>query len=313
MMVSSDRRILAGWYDPVNTINNRENFMSDYPLLKASEIIDPDMGIHYAYHRTLKTITSIHKHDFYEFFLIVKGKAVHKINGITEIIDEGTLVFIRPDDVHSYERHDNKNFELINLAFTPSTLYPLLDYYGEGYNSERLLKSEFPPKLKLREVEKELLTARFTKLNTLSRKNKKRLKTEFRILIAEIFSRYFDKTAKEPDKDIPGWVVSLREEIGKKENFTAGITKMYELSGRSAEHLSRIFRKYYNETPTEYITHLRLNYAANMLANSDDDITSVSMDAGFENLSHFYHLFKKQFSSSPREFRLKHQKLIIPG
>jgi AraC family transcriptional regulator, dual regulator of chb operon len=284
-----------------------------HPVLKAADIIDSDTGIHYAYHRSLKTITSTHRHDFYELFLITKGKAVHNINGISEVVDEGMLVFIRPDDIHSYEKYNNESFELINLAFTAYTLKALLDYYGEGYNSERLLMAELPPKIILRDIEKELLITRFNQLNTLSRKNKKRLKTEFRMLIAEIFIRYFDTGLKANDSSIPGWLLFLREEMEKKENFTEGISRMYKISGRSPEHLSRIFRKYFNETPTEFITHLRLNYAANMLANSDDEITSVSMDAGFENLSHFYHLFKKQFNTSPREFRLKHQKLIIPG
>jgi AraC family transcriptional regulator, dual regulator of chb operon len=286
--------------------------MNRYTLLKAEEIIDPETEIHYAYHRSLKTITSTHRHDFYEFFLIVKGKAVHNVNGTTEIIDEGTLVFMRPNDIHSYEKYNNENFELINVAFTSATLNSLLEYYGEGYNAGRLIETPLPPKTKLLDIEKELMLNRFNHLNTLSRKNKKRLKTEFRILIAEVFSKYFTGTISEKDTNIPGWIVSLKEEMQKKENFTKGISRMYELSGRSPEHLSRIFRKYYNETPTEFITYLRLNYAANMLTNSDEDITSISMDAGFENLSHFYHLFKKQFHTSPREFRLKHRKLIIP-
>jgi AraC family transcriptional regulator, dual regulator of chb operon len=287
--------------------------MHNYQILKAEEIIDPELDVHYAYHRSLKTITSTHMHDFYEFFLIVKGKAVHNINGKTEIIDEGTLVFIRPDDIHSYERYNNENFELINLAFTFSTLKPLLEYYRDGFDVGKILNTEFPPMIILPGMEKDLLTVRFNQLNTLSRKNKRRLKTEFRMLISELFTRYFAEGISETSSSIPLWIISIREEMSRKENFTVGIKKLYELSGRSPEHLSRIFKKYFNETPTEFITHLRLNYAANMLANSDEDITSVSMDSGFDNLSHFYHLFKKQFNASPREFRLKYQRLIIPG
>jgi AraC family transcriptional regulator, dual regulator of chb operon len=283
-----------------------------HPILKADEIIDRETGIHYAYHRSLKTITSTHKHDFYEFFLIVHGKAVHNINGTSEIIDEGTTVFMRPDDIHSYEKYSNSNFELINLAFTSATLTSLLEYYGEGFNTEKLMQSSLPPAIKLTEIEKNLLVNRFNHLTTISRKNKKRLKAEFRILIAEIFLRFLRENITDIRSNVPGWIASLKEEMQKKENFTSGISRMYELSGRSAEHLSRMFKKYYNETPTEFITHLRLNYAANMLSNSDDDITTISMDAGFENLSHFYHLFKRQFHTSPREFRLKHRKLIIP-
>lgn len=286
--------------------------MQKHIFLRSADIVDKETEIHYAYHRSLRTITSSHTHDFYEFFLIAKGKAVHNINGKSVIIDEGTLVFIRPADIHSYEKYNNENFELINLAFTKSTFDSLHGYLGKGYNADRLIDPEYPPELKLSSIEKEILTSRFNKLNTLARKKKERIKTEFRILISEIFSRYFDEIKKESDDSIPPWLVRLREDMERKENFTAGIDRMYEISGRSAGHLSRAFRKYFSETPTDFINHLRLNYSANLLTNSDHEITAISMDSGFENLSHFYHLFKKQFKISPREFRIKYQKLTIP-
>jgi len=131
-------------------------------------------------------------------------------------------------------------------------------------------------------------------------------------LLADIFSRYFTHEEDSVNEIIPGWLVKLKSEMEKKENFVLGINKMYELCERTPEHLSRSFKKYFNESPTDYITNLRLNYAANLLSNSDEDITNISMDCGFENLSHFYHLFKKKFDTSPKEFRLKHQKTVIP-
>jgi AraC family transcriptional regulator, dual regulator of chb operon len=280
--------------------------------LKTKDLIDPESEIHYAYHKSLATITSPHSHDFFEIFLITKGKALHSINGKQEIIEEGDLVFIRPDDTHNYEKSNDTNCELINLAFPSSTILKLFDYFGEGFNSDKLLNAGYPPKIKLSKIEKDILISRFEKLNTLRRTNKKKIKTELRILLADIFSRYFTNEENSVNDIIPGWLVKLKSEMERKENFTVGISRMYELCERTPEHLSRSFKKYFNESPTDYITNLRLNYAANLLSNSDEDITNISMDCGFENLSHFYHLFKKKFDSSPKEFRLKHQKSIIP-
>lgn len=280
--------------------------------LKTKDLIDPDSEIHYAYHKSLATITTPHHHDFFEIFLITKGEALHRINDKQEIIKEGDLVFIRPDDIHNYEKSEDKNCELINLAFPSSTILKLFEYFGEGFHSDKLLKSEYPPKIKLSEIEKDILISRSEKLNTLRRTNKKKIKTELRILLADIFSRYFIYEEDAINEIIPGWLVKLKSEMEKKENFVLRINRMYELCERTPEHLSRSFKKYFNETPTDYMTNLRLNYAANLLSNSDEDITNISMDCGFENLSHFYHLFKKKFNSSPKEFRLKHQKSIIP-
>jgi len=280
--------------------------------LKTKDLIDPESEIHYAYHKSLATITTPHHHDFFEIFLITKGEALHRINDMQEIIEECDLVFIRSNDTHNYEKFEDKNCELINIAFPAKAILKLFEYFGEGFHSDKLLKSEYPPKIKLSKIEKDILISRFEKLNTLRRTNKKKIKSELRILLADIFSRYFTYEDNLVNEIIPSWLTRLKEQMGKKENFVAGINKMYELCERTPEHLSRSFKKYFNESPTEYITNLRLNFAANLLSNSDEDITNISMNCGFENLSHFYHLFKKKFDSSPKEFRLKHQKSIIP-
>src|ERR1035437_155284 len=280
--------------------------------LLAKDLIDPETEIHYAYHKSLKNITSEHTHDFYELFLVTSGRGLHNINGKKEYIEEGTLVFMRPYDSHYYQKLGTESCEIINLAFPASTILLLFAYFGEGFKKERLLNSKHPPYLKLSKLEKDVLTARFEGLNLLSRGKKEKIKTEFRILIAEIFSKYFVEMKKEFNEDVPLWLMNLKEEMGKKENFIDGIIKMNELAGKSAEHMSRSFKKYYKETPTGFINRLRLNYAANLLANSDEPIVEISMSTGFENLSHFYHLFKKHFEFSPKEFRLKHQKMIIP-
>jgi AraC family transcriptional regulator, dual regulator of chb operon len=281
-------------------------------ILLSRELIDSATEIHYAYHKSLSDITIEHSHDFYEIFLITKGKAIHGINGKEEIIEEGALVFIRPEDTHYYRKFNGENCELINLAFPALTLTELFNYFGKGYEPDRLLLTELPPEVKLSTIEKDILTTRLEGLNLLSRGNKKQIRTEFRILLAEIFSKYFTLIKVVETKDAPLWLETIKKEMERKENFVIGITRMQELSGKSAEHLSRVFKKYYNLTPTEFILNLRLNYAANLLGNSDENISGVSMEAGFDNLSHFYHLFKKHFQSSPKQFRTKHQKMIIP-
>ncbi|SHH72406.1 helix-turn-helix domain-containing protein, partial [Clostridium grantii] len=44
-------------------------------------------------------------------------------------------------------------------------------------------------------------------------------------------------------------------------------------------------------------------YAKNLLTNTNMSILDISMESGFENLSHFYHLFKKNFQVTPAKFR----------
>lgn len=72
------------------------------------------------------------------------------------------------------------------------------------------------------------------------------------------------------------------------------------ISGKSREHLSRTIKKYYGVSFTEYINNI---YIANSLITTNIPITDLIYDAGFENLSYAYVLFKKKFCTTPRVMR----------
>ena len=94
----------------------------------------------------------------------------------------------------------------------------------------------------------------------------------------------------------------------KPDNFTLGQNRMVEICGKSPEHLSRTMKKYMNVTPTDFINNLKVNYAANLLANTNLKITDICYEAGFGNISYFYMLFNDAYWKTPKDFR-KSQKL----
>lgn len=276
------------------------------------DILDPQAEIHYAFHRSLKDITVKHTHDFYEIFLIAKGKVQHEINDKKQILEKGTMVFMRPSDVHYYQKYENWDVELINLAFPKTAIDELLNYLGQGFDSDRLLKSKLPPSIILSGTEKNILIKRFEKLHLLPLERKTEVRTTLRILLAEIMTNYFSKSFWEERSSVPRWLEETRSEMQKKENFVTGFSAMTKISDKSKEHLCREFKRHFELTPTEYINDLRLNYSANLLMTTDESIPFISLESGFENLSHYYHLFKNKFEVSPGDFRKKHRKNVIP-
>lgn len=277
------------------------------------DIIDPESEIHYAIHRSLKSITAKHHHDFYELFLISKGKVIHIVNNISLILEEGSLVFMRPDDVHYYRKFESSECEILNLAFPKKTIQELMNYLGEGFNSDRLLAGKTPPMALLTRDEKDLVKRKIEGLNIIPMERKALKKTTLRILLSEILTKYFTHSAVDEKSSAPEWLEIIKTEMQRLENFSKGFSVMAELSKRSKEHLCREFKKHYNSTPTEFINDLRLNYTANLLTTTDESILYISMEAGFENLSHFYHLFKNRYKVSPSQFRKQKRKSVIPA
>ncbi|MEG8989723.1 AraC family transcriptional regulator [Ignavibacteria bacterium 4148-Me] len=280
--------------------------------LYSEELMDPVTEVHYAFHSSLKHITTKHYHNFYEIFLVVEGEVIHVINNNSQRLTEGTLVFIRPNDIHYYKKSNYHKCKIINLAFKESLLKELINYLSEGFPAASLLKSDMPAQIILTKQDKEILVNKLQELNVISRQDKKIIKTRLRILLFDIFTKYFINNIHD-GKNLPRWLEELINEIQKRENFIIGIKKLFELSPYTKEHLIRMFKKYLNKTPTEFINELKLNYAANLLSNTDESIITISMEAGFENLSHFYHIFKKHYNTSPAKFRQQHQKVSIPS
>jgi AraC family transcriptional regulator, dual regulator of chb operon len=275
------------------------------------DIIDAEMEFHYNFYAQIKNLTDIHNHDFYEIFLVVYGSIIHCVNGTSLCLQKGSLVFMRPEDIHYYKLNGDNNCGLINIAFPAQTLNALFDYLGHGFEAERLINSKLPPMVVLSSSENEAAKARLESINLLPRDNKKKFKTEVRILLLEFFTKYFPQKQEQKTKPALQWLEQLKIEMLKKENFTAGVAAMFSLTTKSTEHVCRMFKEFYQQTPSQYINELRLNYAANLLTNSDEAIVDISLESGFENLSHFYHQFKKKFNMSPARFRKTYQRSAI--
>lgn len=275
-------------------------------------LINKETELHYVWHKSISNITQKHTHNFYELFLITDGIVKHLFNGKSEIISDGTLVFIRPKDIHAYETFEQKECSIINIAFPIKTFESLIFYLGDGYDSDYLINRQTPPSIRLSKMEKSILIKKISEFDILNRSNHLQIRTKLRILLFEIFTTYFKDNKVSKHNDRVNWLYLLRNEMLKRNNFVEGFSAMQRLSEKSKEHISREFKKCFNLTPTEFINDLRLNYAANLLTNSDENIISISYEVGFENLSHFYHLFKKKFNLSPLNFRKLNKKTVIP-
>ena len=73
-------------------------------------------------------------------------------------------------------------------------------------------------------------------------------------------------------------------------------------AGISATVFRQLFKKYYEKTPTEYITSLRLEYARSLLSNGAS-VESATYESGFNDPKYFARVVKKHFGSTPRELQ----------
>jgi AraC-like DNA-binding protein len=80
---------------------------------------------------------------------------------------------------------------------------------------------------------------------------------------------------------------------------------------RDAMNMSRsqLFRKLHaltGQSPSEFIRTIRLKRAASLLEQKFGNVTQVSLEVGFSNISYFIKSFKKLFGVSPLEYAKQH-------
>ncbi len=68
-------------------------------------------------------------------------------------------------------------------------------------------------------------------------------------------------------------------------------------------HLARVFRAHMGMPLHDYARRLRLDWAGERLASSDDPLSQVAAEAGFADQSHFTRLFREHAGMTPDRYR----------
>ena len=91
------------------------------------------------------------------------------------------------------------------------------------------------------------------------------------------------------------------------------LAAMAAMVGMTPVSFSRFFHLRTGKTLSDYIIDIRLGFATRLLVDSSQTIAEICYDCGFNNLSNFNRIFKRQKDCSPKEFRenYKKKKIVI--
>ncbi|MGY3052502.1 AraC-like DNA-binding protein [Pedobacter sp. UYEF25] len=83
-----------------------------------------------------------------------------------------------------------------------------------------------------------------------------------------------------------------------------GLEDFAKMTNLSLSSFKREFTKNYNDTPANHIRNRKLEKSAELLALSEERITDIAFDCGFNDLANFSHLFTEKYNCSPSAYRL---------
>ncbi|MEI7025841.1 AraC family transcriptional regulator [Paenibacillus sp. y28] len=241
-------------------------------------------------------------------WLIIKGKGTFTINGTHYPAEPGRLFFFNPgmlverttdpDDPIEYyfiRYHYTETYEEKEQWISRSSAecpFPLAGMYSVSNTPQLIYLAE----------QLESLWKRRGHMTAMRRK----------ILLMEFFlSVLGDLRAQQRQGDTTASIDRTQDYMVQHYQEPLTLEGLAQMAGLSVSHYSRLFKKYSGYSPIDYLTHLRMDRAKELLALSDYKLKFIAHSVGYGDELYFSRMFKKVVGVSPRDYAKKHR--ILPA
>lgn len=251
--------------------------------------------------KTLYREVSLHFHDFLEIEFFLSGSGTHVLNNTKYQLQSGHVHLLTPADFHLYEPDEGQDGRYINVRF------------GENLLSPDLLQALYEhPAARMACTRDEEFHRLHSELCLLMEENTKKdigYQTMIKGSLDRICTMILRSFLRQED-------TFLEEELSMdpkmrlaisyvQRNFRNRITvaEVAAITHMSANYFSNCFSKVMGMSFSNYVKNLRLQFAMNLLLNSNLNVNEVSYKAGFNTLSNFTGAFKARYGHSPGYYR----------
>jgi AraC-like DNA-binding protein/mannose-6-phosphate isomerase-like protein (cupin superfamily) len=240
----------------------------------------------------------------HSFWLIVKGKGTFTINGTHYPVEPGKLIFFEPGMLVERRTDPEQPIEYYFLRFHYTETYE----EKEQWICRSSAESPFPlqgmytvqntPQLIYWMEQLVGLWQRRGHMTAMRRKN---VLNEFWLTLLQDFR------AQKVAGDTTAAIELTQEYMVQHYQEPLTLEQLAQLAGLSVSHYSRMFKKVIGYSPIDYLTHLRMDRAKELLVLSDYRYKLIANSVGYSDEFYFSRMFKKVVGVSPREYAKRHR------
>ena len=251
----------------------------------------------------------IHNHDFIEIVYIIEGTGMHCINGEEFLVKAGDLLFINHGCTHAF--YVNNKLVAYNLMisvdyFTENMIKGDNLFYMLALTSFEKIQHELNSKTPLvffDYSERDDMINLFKNIETELAKNELAksliLDSYINIILCKVFRKIFVKNDNK-ERLIPQEILDY---IAEHSNEKISLSDLSQKCFYNPAYFSRLFKKAFNMSFTDYIMDIRLKHCSELLKNSDYTIDRIINECGFSDRNTFYERFKNKYGCTPSEYR----------
>lgn len=251
-----------------------------------------------------------HTHDFIEFTYVYHGKCIHTIDGRDYTASRGDLFLINYNSVH--EIKSEGDFEYADILIKPEFVDESMKGKENAFSLLALndfmefqsAVNEDKPFVHFSGEERKQIEE-LIEWSEMEARGKRSgdsliLKSCMNIFLINVFRKLALPMNNEFKMDD-----ELLEFIKKNCGFHLQLEQLAAKCNYNPAYFSRLFKKYTGKTFTEYLTDARLDYACELLKNTNMQIDDVIVKCGISDRSKFFKAFADKFGVTPKKFRKK--------
>ena len=236
-----------------------------------------------------------HRHSDWEFTSTVDGSGVNIVNGVVYQSLPGNFYLLGPRHVH--KQTSDLPIRRRDICVSVERMKKLADDLSPDLYAE-LCDTDKPIVIKLSAESFNEIHERLNKADCLdSARSQDAILASLGMYLLGVY------VENSSEKFVPKDILSFLQRIQDPTVFSLRINDIISLSSYSHSHFIKLFKKYVGKTIIEYVTDLRMSYAAKLLTNTDMSVITVSTSVGYDNSSFFAQKFKAKYHVSPAEYR----------
>ena len=249
--------------------------------------------------RQLTGVTGMHAHEDYEIYYFISGECSYNVEGNEYSLTPGSIMIMRPAEVHSLVINGRKRYERIAINFSAEILeatdpeHRLLEpFWGHALGEMNL----YEPEDFGRSIDKYLYRAADPANAASPYEARLAIASGILALLYEIRTVYLLKKQEGQNRrEKPEILDYINNNLCEDLSLDA-LGKRFFFS---KSQLNRYFRGLTGTTVGEYVTAKRLLSAKERIS-SGSAAAKACRECGFRDYSTFYRAYKKKFGAPPK-------------
>jgi len=260
--------------------------------------------------KTPKSELPNHFHDWYEIVYVYGGKGTFFIDYSFIDMEKGDIFVIPANTIHYSIPNSESPITSTAIFFNPLLMtnlssrdtFSFLHIFDESSRLNNYRYSLNNEQQKQLESMIENIDHEFThKKSGYNQAALIQLQLILLLLNRSIIHQHSPYTATQ--KAIPKWLSMILEYI--EDHFSEKITLSFlaEYGNVSSAHLSRVFKQMTGLNVSEYIKMKKILNAKQLLLKTEENVSSIAEQCGFESMPYFHRTFKKIMDMTPSQYR----------